>query len=327
MQHTSSKPVFHVSHTAVAMVANILSLKWRHHSSTLLRGFTSLRQSEAYSDATLTCDGRFYKVHRFVLSTCSEYLGQMFEEANLCSPATHPVIVLQDIKPEYLEALLNYMYVGEVSIPQGDIPDLIKAAKYLHIRGLNVQGDELSIDIQKETQSKTKNIGGDTTGKKKKQGDAIIIDSNENTKINSPHGEEITFHIDPVTQRNKLHHSASMKQEFEETESKIEKEPSTFHGEDLGITPVFNIDTVPELSMQHTIHSQAKLSKIPKLFKDSNPGLSSIESLSENTLTRTVAINDNNDWLQSIHNSEIQEHETSKTNTQKVESENQALNL
>ena len=54
----------------------------------------------------------------------------------------HPVIVLKDIKSDDLEALLNYMYVGEVNVVQEKLAGLIKAAECLKIKGLAVPDED-----------------------------------------------------------------------------------------------------------------------------------------------------------------------------------------
>ena len=54
----------------------------------------------------------------------------------------HPVIVLKDIKSEDWEALLNYMYVGEVNVVQDNLSALIKAAECLKIKGLAVPDED-----------------------------------------------------------------------------------------------------------------------------------------------------------------------------------------
>lgn len=95
---------------------------------------------------TLACDGRFYPVHKFVLSTCSEYFEKMFEH----TPCKHPVIVLKDIKPDELEALLSYMYAGVVSVAQNDLARLIKAAELLQIKGLAVPDEPPMKDCGKK---------------------------------------------------------------------------------------------------------------------------------------------------------------------------------
>ena len=73
-----------------------------------------------------------------MLSTCSEYFEEMFERTQ----DKHPVIVLKDIKCDDLEALLNYMYVGEVNVVQEKLAGLIKAAECLKIKGLAVPDED-----------------------------------------------------------------------------------------------------------------------------------------------------------------------------------------
>ena len=91
-----------------------------------------------YTDATLACDGKLYSVHKLVLSTCSDYFSAMLDRTN----CKNPVIVLKDIKCEDLEALLDYMYLGEVNVRQSDLATLIKAAECLRVKGLAVPDDE-----------------------------------------------------------------------------------------------------------------------------------------------------------------------------------------
>ncbi|XP_018023190.1 longitudinals lacking protein, isoforms H/M/V isoform X11 [Hyalella azteca] len=120
------------------MATGLLSLKWNNHRSTFFHVLSNIRSKESYSDVTLACDGRFYSLHKFVLSTCSEYFEEMFERTQ----CKHPVIVLKDINSEDLEALLNYMYVGEVNVVQEKLAGLIKAAECLKIKGLAVPDED-----------------------------------------------------------------------------------------------------------------------------------------------------------------------------------------
>lgn len=125
------------------MESGLLSLKWENHKVTFSEVLSTIRKKRQYCDATIACEGRFYKVHKMVMSACSDYLEHMFEETNLNnSVATHPVIVLQDIRCKHLEALLDYMYIGEVNVVQAELPSLIKAADCLRIKGLAVPDDK-----------------------------------------------------------------------------------------------------------------------------------------------------------------------------------------
>ncbi|XP_042233482.1 protein tramtrack, beta isoform-like isoform X2 [Homarus americanus] len=116
------------------MTDGMLSLSWNNHSTTFCHTLASLRAKERYTDVTLACDGKFYPVHKLVLSTCSEYFENMFEH----TPCKHPVVVLRDVQNDELEALLSYMYAGVVSVAQSDLARLIKVAELLQIKGLAV---------------------------------------------------------------------------------------------------------------------------------------------------------------------------------------------
>lgn len=115
----------------------MLALTWNNHSSTFCKTISSLRIKERYTDVTITCEGKFYQVHKFVLATCSEYFEKIFQE----TPCKHPVIVLRDVSCDELEALLNYMYIGSVSVAQNDLSRLIKVAELFQIKGLAVPDD------------------------------------------------------------------------------------------------------------------------------------------------------------------------------------------
>jgi hypothetical protein len=69
----------------------------------------------------------------------------------------NPVVVLKDVKCQDLEALLDYMYLGEVVVRQSDLSTLNKAAEGLRIKELAGSDDE--------TLSKTMLPGEDSTSK------------------------------------------------------------------------------------------------------------------------------------------------------------------
>lgn len=89
---------------------------------------------ETYTDATLACEGKFFPVHKLVMSTCSDYFAEVFEKAGCKSP----VVILKDIRQQDLEALLDYMYLGEVDVKQTELSELLHAAECLRIKGLAV---------------------------------------------------------------------------------------------------------------------------------------------------------------------------------------------
>ncbi|XP_076045223.1 uncharacterized protein LOC143027676 isoform X3 [Oratosquilla oratoria] len=141
------------------MSESLLALRWNNHRSTFFHVLNSIKQKEIYSDATIACDGKFYPVHKLVLATCSEYFEAMFSRTQ----CKHPIIVLKDIGHEEVEALLNYMYIGEVNVVQNDLAGLIKAAECLRIKGLAVPDEDNSNTTKNSTALLRKHYDNATT--------------------------------------------------------------------------------------------------------------------------------------------------------------------
>ncbi|XP_066968833.1 protein bric-a-brac 1-like isoform X4 [Macrobrachium rosenbergii] len=120
------------------MEDGLLSLKWNNHKITFCEILRTLREKSNYTDATIAVEGKFYPVHKLVLSTCSEYFEDIFAR----TPCKSPVIVLKDVRSQDMDALLDYMYLGEVNVNQNDLASLLKTAECLRIRGLAVPDEE-----------------------------------------------------------------------------------------------------------------------------------------------------------------------------------------
>ncbi|XP_071549368.1 zinc finger protein 131-like isoform X5 [Panulirus ornatus] len=131
------------------MGEDLLSLKWNNHKPAFFHLLRILREKGCYTDVTLACGSKFFAVHRLVLMACSDFFSEVFEHTQ----CQKPVIVLKDIKGHELEALLDYMYLGEVDVQQTDLPGLIKAAECLRIKGLAVPDEDPTQPQRPETQT------------------------------------------------------------------------------------------------------------------------------------------------------------------------------
>lgn len=88
---------------------------------------------QQFVDVTLACDGHQVHCHRLVLAACSSYFESLLSE----NPCKHPIIILpKDIKLWEIHALVDFMYKGQVNVSQAGLPQLLKCAETLQIRGL-----------------------------------------------------------------------------------------------------------------------------------------------------------------------------------------------
>ncbi|XP_042880169.1 protein bric-a-brac 1-like isoform X4 [Penaeus japonicus] len=107
-------------------------LKWNNHQNNFVEVFSFLRTQDAFVDVTLACDGKTFSAHKVVLSACSPYFQTLFQT----NPCKHPIVFLKDVKGQELEALIEFIYKGEVSVSQSELASLISTAENLKIKGL-----------------------------------------------------------------------------------------------------------------------------------------------------------------------------------------------
>ncbi|XP_049794726.1 protein bric-a-brac 1-like isoform X2 [Schistocerca nitens] len=107
-------------------------VKWNSYTTNLQNVFPRLLSSEHFVDLTLACEGRMIKCHKVVLSACSTY----FEKMLVNNPCQHPIIFMKDMKHWEVQALVDFMYKGEVNVSQDELNSLLEAAEALQIRGL-----------------------------------------------------------------------------------------------------------------------------------------------------------------------------------------------
>ncbi|XP_037067927.1 protein bric-a-brac 2-like [Pollicipes pollicipes] len=109
-------------------------LKWNNFSQHLKYAFNTIWSSDdSFTDVTLAVQGGFkMRGHKMVLSACSYYFKKLLVQ----DMSDSPVLILHDVSRPELEALVHFMYHGEVNVTQDVIPGLLKAAEMLQIRGL-----------------------------------------------------------------------------------------------------------------------------------------------------------------------------------------------
>lgn len=119
-------------------------LKWNNYQASLTNAFKSLLENEDFVDMTLSAGGKTLRAHKVVLSACSSYFKQLLKGI---SHWQHPVLVLRDVPFIDLYTILEFIYMGEVNIAQGDLQSFLRTAELLQIKGLaenvswNADGD------------------------------------------------------------------------------------------------------------------------------------------------------------------------------------------
>lgn len=108
------------------------SLRWNDYLQHITKAFDNLRSDDNFVDVTLSCEGKRIHAHKMLLSACSTYFRDILKE----NPCQHPIIILKNVKYEDLQALIDFMYQGEVSVKQDQLTSFLTTAELLAVQGL-----------------------------------------------------------------------------------------------------------------------------------------------------------------------------------------------
>ena len=116
------------------MSQETFSLNWKTHEAHIKKSFQNLLYEHIFSDVTLVCDDQTQlQAHKIVLSACSPVLRKIL----LNNPHQHPLIYLRGVKQQEMQAILQFMYLGEANIFQGRINQFMIIAKEFELKEIS----------------------------------------------------------------------------------------------------------------------------------------------------------------------------------------------
>ena len=174
-------------------------LQWNSHTAHVRSLLQDLMITNNFSDVTLVCeDLTMLRAHRNILSAGSQVLKDifLFEDKSQLG-GKQSVIHLRGVKHKVMQAILEYIYLGETAITQDRTNDFLLAAKGLGVRDCtekvtqnvivdsNISNDqnlnslkintmEMDLDIKTENQISIDEINTTTLKKLDKPGQITI---------------------------------------------------------------------------------------------------------------------------------------------------------
>ncbi|XP_049791414.1 protein tramtrack, beta isoform-like [Schistocerca nitens] len=112
----------------------LFNLKWNNHTNNILQVFMEHLSCENLVDVTLSCQGQFLKAHKMILSACSPYFQELF---NQHQHQQHPVIIINGMKFVDIKLVVEFMYRGEIKVLETELDGLLAAAEMLQVKGLS----------------------------------------------------------------------------------------------------------------------------------------------------------------------------------------------
>jgi len=107
-------------------------LRWNDFETNISCAFRELREDKDFFDVTLACDEEQVQAHKVILSACSPFFRAVLRK----NPHSHPLLYLKGVKYGDMQAVLNFMYHGEVNVAQEDLNSFLSVAEELQVKGL-----------------------------------------------------------------------------------------------------------------------------------------------------------------------------------------------
>ena len=110
-----------------------LSVQWADFQNNISTCFGELRTGNDFADVTLACEDRDFEVHKLILSASSPFFKALLKRAN---KQAHPMVYMRGVQAKDLEALVDFIYLGEANILQANLESFLAVAQELELKGL-----------------------------------------------------------------------------------------------------------------------------------------------------------------------------------------------
>ncbi|OTA98738.1 hypothetical protein M426DRAFT_17146 [Hypoxylon sp. CI-4A] len=120
---------------------------YKNEAELLKESGRDLLESGNFSDVTVSCGNRTWKLHRAVICVRCPYFNTVFSGSS--KEATTSRFTLKDQIPEDVDGVIRYLYTGEITkefAAQGPV-ELARAAELFQLRGLMNKAVEIAGNI------------------------------------------------------------------------------------------------------------------------------------------------------------------------------------
>jgi len=107
-------------------------LRWNDFENNISSAFKELRDDKDFFDVTLACEDEQIKGHKVILAACSPFFRNILRR----NQHDHPLLYMKGVKYTDLQAVLNFMYHGEVNVAQEELNSFLSVAEDLRVKGL-----------------------------------------------------------------------------------------------------------------------------------------------------------------------------------------------
>ena len=107
-------------------------LRWNDFERNISAAFRDIREDKEFFDITIACEDEQLQAHKVILSACSPFFKNVLRR----NQHQHPLLYLKGVSYRDMEAVLNFMYHGEVNVAQDDLNSFLQVAEDLRVKGI-----------------------------------------------------------------------------------------------------------------------------------------------------------------------------------------------
>jgi len=129
-------------------------LRWNDFESNISLAFREIRDEKDFFDCTLSCGSRQIQAHKLILSACSPFFRSILRQ----NPHQHPLLYMKGVAFTDMQAVLNFMYHGEVNVAQDELNSFLAVAEDLKVKGLTQNNSSDSNSSSKPKSEASSNV-------------------------------------------------------------------------------------------------------------------------------------------------------------------------
>ena len=110
-------------------------VKWDTFEANISTSFKEIRENLEFFDVTLCCDNGIdiIPAHKVILAACSPLFRKILSRQR---NQQNPFLYLKGVHMKELQAILDFIYCGEVNVEQDSLNELLKVGEELAIKGM-----------------------------------------------------------------------------------------------------------------------------------------------------------------------------------------------
>jgi len=123
----------------MTMAPRMVSVSWDDFSTAAAATVRNLHSDQDFTDVTIACEGqRTVDAHKVILSASSSFFHSILVETH---SQEHPLICLTGVQFVHLQKLVEFIYLGEVKIPEEELTSFLELGRNLTISGIIDQSE------------------------------------------------------------------------------------------------------------------------------------------------------------------------------------------